>query len=81
VRSPFYSHKKAISLGIAGSYRFFLTLAEIPVWFFRSELVISSLFYNSRQRIFETLSLRGEAFELSYENYMKKGSAFIFSPE
>jgi hypothetical protein len=40
-----------------------------------------SLFHHSRQRIFEMPSLRGEAFDLRYENEMKKGSAFILSPE
>jgi hypothetical protein len=40
-----------------------------------------TLFHHSRQRIFEMPSLRGEAFELRYENEMKKGSAFILSPE
>jgi hypothetical protein len=35
------------------------------------------LFCHSRQRIFETPRLRCEAFDLRYENDMKKGSAFI----
>jgi hypothetical protein len=43
--------------------------------------MLVSLFCDSRQRIFETPSLRCEAFGLRYENDMKKGSAFILSSE